>query len=149
MTELLQSSWVGEDLPVLTAAVALLDDATSVTGQEIMEKAQLDEDVVLRALRRLGSDYLTVTWARLSGPANLHWAIVEGATASARRVVGQWPDPETISREVVAELERVASSTTGDKGTKLRAFLEGGAESGAGLLGTLLGAAIARATGVG
>jgi len=147
----LSPTWATEDLPVLSAAIELLDEKGRADGPEVAKKLGLAPEAVVRSLRRLDGDYLTIHLAARAwggGQPPIGFVFVKGATAAARRAAGQWPNPEAISREVLAELERVAKDNPGEKGSKLRALLSATAEPGAGFLGTVLGTAISRALGM-
>lgn len=142
MAEALAPTWATEDLPVLVAAVELLDEGGHVDGTTVARKAGREPDAVVRSLRRLEGPYLSLHLAATAwggGPPPPGFVFVRGATAEARRAVGQWPTADALSREVMAELERVAKDAPGEKGKALRALVSATAEPGANFLGTTLG----------
>lgn len=146
----LEPTWGEEDYPVLLAAVRLLDQSgPGVPAAEVKESAGLPSESVVRALRRLEPEYLKVSWVSTSGPPTINFAVVLAATGAARRVVGQWPDPDTIAQEVVSELRRLADASPEGKAHPLKALFLGGAEAGASLVGTTIATVIARMTGLG
>lgn len=82
------STWERRDLPVLVAAMRLLDVATAqVRVSTIVEACGLKPDEVASAVETLDGTYLTLQ--RTLGDTD-SW-FVSRPTAAARRAVGQWP----------------------------------------------------------
>ena len=101
-------TWTKRDLPVLEAIVKFLDEkagAETPEGSDIAERLQMDIDDVARALIALDGEFIEVRWTA-GGPAS---SDVLSVTASARRVVGQWPTAERAVDQLINELEKSAA----------------------------------------
>jgi hypothetical protein len=84
-----KSTWERRDLPVLAAAVRLLDRPSSphVSVSQVRRASGLSADEVAAAVQALDGTYLTLQ--RTFGDAD-SW-MVSRPTGAARRAVGQWP----------------------------------------------------------
>lgn len=88
----MKDTWFSRDLPVLDAAVSLLDEGVPHTRvSAIAERSGLEVDDVASALLALRDEYLDLLVT--GDPAA--W-IVRRVTSGARRAVGQWPSPENV-----------------------------------------------------
>ncbi|GAB2469768.1 hypothetical protein GCM10027030_00590 [Luteococcus sediminum] len=104
MTDLLPPTWLAEDLPILVAAVELVDHEGTADFRRVAQVADLPEDVAKRALLRLDGEYLEVSIQDGWGGEMLH-AVVKNALPAGRRAPGQWPSPEDMAREIAEALE--------------------------------------------
>ena len=91
----MEDTWAKRDLPVLDAAVRLLEeDRFPVYGQDIAKATGIPPDEVVRALLALEGPYLgQITKPLGPGPGRWHFTQV---TAAARETVGQWPSPDGL-----------------------------------------------------
>ena len=116
----MESTWETRDLPVLEAAVRLLDEyAESALPDlgDLCEATGLDNDSVHRALAALQGEYL----AYERGGGDGRFTHVKSVTAQARRIVGQWPTPEALVDRLVAALDKAAEQEPNDeRRSKLR-----------------------------
>ena len=92
----MEDTWASRDFPVLEAIVRLLDQGAPVVRVcDISDDTGLDPKDVDRAITALTGPYV-VRYNHMSsgGDPNPWW--VGKVSASARRVVGQWPTPQSI-----------------------------------------------------
>jgi hypothetical protein len=102
----MEDTWTHRDLPVLEAAVRLLEDRRPVMGAAIAEATGLDPAEVGRALDALEGRYIAqVTRGLGPGPGNWHLSAV---TSAAREAVGQWPSPESLVARLAQGFETAA-----------------------------------------
>ena len=136
-------TWSTEDAPVLAATLACLDRDGTADGQEIADEAGLDEDLVVRSLRRLSTGgYLVAEFAIWPFPRGnnglsmdrLSSIYVTAATDRARHASGQWPDPESLTAALVATLQDMAENGRGDEKTRAQKILDALAGSGTAVL---------------
>jgi DNA-binding MarR family transcriptional regulator len=89
-----EDTWASRDLPVLDAAVKLLDENYDIRVRDIAAETGLDLESVVRALDALEGPYVGEI-SRTMGPDAGSWYITS-VTAAARQAVGQWPTPESL-----------------------------------------------------
>jgi hypothetical protein len=93
MLAMVRDTWVSRELPVLDAAVSLLDEGIDFPeATDIAERSGLDVKDVARALLALRGEYVDLLQS-MGDPGG--WAVRE-VTSAARRAVGQWPSPEGV-----------------------------------------------------
>lgn len=150
-------TWTTEDAPVLAAALASLDRDGDADGHAIADEAGLDEDLVVRSLRRLSTGgYLVAHFAMWPFPRGntglsldrLSSIYVTEATDRARRAAGQWPDPESLTADVVTALQHMAEHGRGDEKTRAKRILDALAGGGTTVLSEALATVALRLTGM-
>lgn len=150
-------TWTTEDAPVLVAALTCLDRDGAADGHEVADEAGLDEDLVVRALRRLWSGkYLVADFAMWPFPRDSHGLSLDRlssisvteATDRARRASGQWPDPEALTADVVAALQRIEENGHGDEKSRARKILDALAGGGTTVLSEALATVTLRLSGM-
>lgn len=142
MTTSLTPTWVTEDLPVLAAAIEIYDEKGRATGEEIASNLDRPSDDVTRSLVRLESEYLELKHIDSMGMRNIRPPLVTSVSGNARRAVGQWPDPDKMTADIITQLEKAAESQAPDKRKAITEFLRGATGEVAGIGGTVLGSAI-------
>ncbi len=106
----MESTWETYDVPVLEAAITYAEEhgaPPGATGAQIAEMTGLPVEDVGRALTRLEGEYVKVQ--KPAGPGPSRWR-ADGIYADGRRVVGQWPTPETSAERLVAALNQAADA---------------------------------------
>ena len=104
----MESTWTDRDLPVLDYIVKSLDNPNVdfVEGTQIAAALNLESAKVVSAFIALESDgYIAL--AKAGSPIN--WA-VQSVSGEARRIVGQWPSPESTIDTLVRALEAEADT---------------------------------------
>jgi DNA-binding MarR family transcriptional regulator len=109
-----EDTWFSRDLPVLDAAVHLVDAAAFAhpSAHELAERTGLELDQVLTALRALEQAGLIAVTFTMGGGRNSH---VDAISGEARQLVGAWPSAGAIASRLVAELERRADAASSDE----------------------------------
>jgi hypothetical protein len=90
----MENTWANRDFPVLDAVVRLLEHKAGVFGSDIARATGFDAGTVAQALAALEGPYV-VAVRRDMGSGSSGWSITK-VTADARRVVSQWPSPESL-----------------------------------------------------
>jgi len=101
-----QDTWAARDLPVLTAAVSLLEESYMVTVTDIAARTGLDDTAVARALETLDPVYVDFRKTTTGGDPTFWY--VHKATPAARQAVGQWPTADSLVTRLAAELTAAA-----------------------------------------
>jgi hypothetical protein len=101
-----EDTWWSRDLPVLDAAVRLLEESFLVRVAHIAELTGMDPTDVARALTALEGRYVGEVTKPL-GPGPGSWCIMK-VTAAAREAVGQWPTPESVVVRLAEEFDAAA-----------------------------------------
>jgi hypothetical protein len=92
----MEDTWTNRDLPVLEAIVRLLDQGNwAVSVREVASDTSLDPADVDRAITALQGLYVVDYDQFATGGDPNPWEVRQ-VTAEARRVVGQWPTPESL-----------------------------------------------------
>jgi hypothetical protein len=92
----MEDTWTNRDFPVLEAIVRLLDQGSwAVEVRAIAADTGLDPADVDRAITALVGPYVVEYDQFGTGGDPNPWAVSQ-VTENARRVVGQWPTPETV-----------------------------------------------------
>ena len=102
----MQDTWAARDLPVLTAAVSLLEESYMVTVTDIAARTGLDDTAVARALETLDPVYVDFRKTTTGGDPTFWY--VHKATPAARQAVGQWPTADSLVTRLAAELTAAA-----------------------------------------
>src|SRR6266516_1183993 len=97
----MQQTWMERDLPMLDAAVAMLEDSPMVTDAAITEHTGFGLADVRRALEALDGTYVHLG-------RDMSGFFVDAVTADARRAVGQWPTGESLVRQLAQGLAAAA-----------------------------------------
>lgn len=108
----LPDTWQNRDLPVLRAAVKLLDEHDTVEIEELAEATGMSEADVIRALRNLFRASLLDPPRNLDRHVAAEVGIVVDASERAMRTVGMWPTPESALERMTRALEALASDKT-------------------------------------
>lgn len=120
----MESTWASRDLPVLTAVVELWEEtfpSTSSIGRlEVVQRTGLANDDVDRAISALiEAGYLE--WVPNRGGDRIYSWRITGISSGARRLVGQWPSPEELVKQIVSALEVAAENEPdAEKRSKLK-----------------------------
>ena len=105
-----EPTWFDRDLPVLETVIQLLEElgrpGAFVQVQQIAERSGIDAHTVLAALAAMEHTYVTLNLVLAGGNPNPQ--MVSGVTAAARRAVGQWPSPESMTDRLLAALDSAA-----------------------------------------
>jgi hypothetical protein len=149
-SDLVEETWSWRDLPVLDAAVSLLD-AGAWEGEQpdladIAERTDLGDTDVAAALVALNGRFLT-----LSTPMGdiSEWFVSE-VTPQARREVGQWPAPDAVIARLADGLDAAADTEQDpDRKQRLRSVASALTGSLQGVATDVLARIIERSTGLG
>jgi hypothetical protein len=92
----MDDTWTDRDFPVLEAIVRLLDQGSwAVEVRAVAAETGLDPVDVDRAITALTGPYVVEYDQFATGGDPNPWAVRQ-VSAEARRVVGQWPTPESL-----------------------------------------------------
>jgi hypothetical protein len=116
-------TWFDRELPVLEATIQLLEERGSpgavVRVGQISERCGIEPSKVLTALASMQPEFVSLLLVESDEPNS---QMVETVTGAARRAVGQWPSPETMSDRLLAALnEAVEQESDPTKRSRLRA----------------------------
>jgi hypothetical protein len=101
-----EDTWTNRDLPVLEAAVRLLDaDGHWVSVRDIANATGIEPEDVARSLVALYPRYVGEMDQFTGGPEPL---TISTVTAEARERVGQWPTPESLIERLAAAFNAAA-----------------------------------------
>ncbi len=103
----MHDTWAARELPVLDATVSLLEESYMVTVSDIAARTELEPAAVARALEALDPDYVDFRKTTTGGDPTF-WYVLK-VTPQARRVVGQWPTPDSFVTRLAEELSAAAS----------------------------------------
>ncbi|MGD0376236.1 MAG: hypothetical protein ABSB01_16820 [Streptosporangiaceae bacterium] len=90
----MEDTWGARDVPVLNAAVALLEQSYMVTVSDIAERTGFELAAVARSLEAMDPTYVDFRKTTTGGDPR-YW-YVHKVTPAARQEVGQWPTPESL-----------------------------------------------------
>jgi len=93
-------------VPVLKAAVALLDQSYMVTVSDIAERTSFELADVARSLDAMDPTYVDFRKTETGGDPRFWY--VHKVTPAARREVGQWPTPEGLVDRLAAAFNEAA-----------------------------------------
>ena len=93
-------------MPVLKAAVALLDQSYMVTVSDIAERTSFELADVARSLDAMDPTYVDFRKTETGGDPRFWY--VHKVTPAARREVGQWPTPEGLVDRLAAAFNEAA-----------------------------------------
>lgn len=102
----MEDTWGARDVPVLNAAVALLEQSYMVTVSDIAEMTGLKLADVARSLEALDPTYVDFRKTTTGGDPRFWY--VHKVTPAARREVGQWPTPESLIDRLAAAFGEAA-----------------------------------------
>ncbi|MGH3304376.1 MAG: hypothetical protein ACRDOK_22395, partial [Streptosporangiaceae bacterium] len=102
----MRDTWAARDLPVLDAAIALLEQSFMVTVTDIAARTDLAPSVVAVALDALDPVYVDFRKTTTGGDPRF-WYVFK-VTPEARRAVGQWPTAESLAGRLADELAAAA-----------------------------------------
>ena len=91
---IVEDTWGKRDVPVLKAAVALLEQSYMVTVSDIAEQTGLELADVARSLDAMDPTYVDFRKTETGGDPRFWY--VHKVTPEARQQVGQWPTPESL-----------------------------------------------------
>jgi hypothetical protein len=103
-----KDTWAARELPVLTAAVALLEDSYMVTVSDIAERTGLALSDVARSLDAMDPTYVDFRKTETGGDPRF-WYVLK-VTPAAREEVGQWPAPANLIDRLAAAFGEAAKS---------------------------------------
>jgi DNA-binding MarR family transcriptional regulator len=101
-------TWKARDLPVLSAAVELLEGSYMVTVSDIADRTGLDQPEVARSLDALHPTHVDYRKTETGGDPRF-WYVLK-VTPEGRRAVGQWPTPEGLVEHFVRAFRDAAAS---------------------------------------
>jgi DNA-binding MarR family transcriptional regulator len=107
LEDTVEDTWVARELPVLNAAVALLDTSYLVTVSDIAERAGLDQAEVTRSLDALHPTHVDFRKTETGGDPRF-WYVLK-VTPEGRRAAGQWPSAEGLVDCLVTAFRDAAS----------------------------------------
>ena len=102
----MEDTWWSRDLPVLDAAVRLLEENFFVRVAHIAELTGMGPADVARALTALEGRYVGEV-TKPVGPGPASWCVMK-VTAEGREAVGQWPTPESVVVQLAEEFDAAA-----------------------------------------
>lgn len=141
---MLDDTWLNRDMPVLEAAVALLEESrVPVSDSDIAARTGIDRQRVMKALEALEEDFLDVGW---DDRANLRVSgAVASCTSAARRATGQWPSAESLAERAIAIVdERIENATDEGERSRWVKLRDGLAGAGRDLVVDVMGAVASR-----
>lgn len=103
----MEDTWASRDIPVLSAAVSLLERSYMVTVSDIAERTGLEQAEVARSLDALHPTYADFRRTETGGDPRF-WYVLK-VTPEGRRAVGQWPTAESLIDRLVTALRDAAS----------------------------------------
>ena len=115
----MEDTWGQRDVPVLKAAVALLEQSYMVTVSDIAERTGLELSDVARSLDAMDPTYVDFRKTETGGDPRFWY--VHKVTPAARQQVGQWPTPESlVDRLAIAFGEAADRETDPSQQDRLR-----------------------------
>jgi len=108
-----EDTWGVREMPVLSAAVALLEHSYMVTVSDIAERTGLDQADVARSLDAMDPTYVDFRKTETGGDPTF-WYVLK-VTPEARRAVGQWPTADSLI-DRLAQAFREAADREEDMG---------------------------------
>jgi hypothetical protein len=138
-------TWWSRDLPVLDAAVRLVEDEDFVYVGDLARETGFYPEDVFRALTAMQGTFT----GQLQGMGDLDRRFITEVTPAARRAVGQWPTPENVVARL-AEAFSAAAEAEPDPERRGRLRAVGGflAETGKDFAAEVVAKVIAQQTGV-
>ncbi|HTS99950.1 MAG TPA: hypothetical protein VMI33_25380 [Streptosporangiaceae bacterium] len=109
----MEDTWGVREMPVLSAAVALLEHSYMVTVSDIAERTGLDQADVARSLDAMDPTYVDFRKTETGGDPTF-WYVLK-VTPEARRAVGQWPTADSLI-DRLAQAFREAADREEDMG---------------------------------
>jgi hypothetical protein len=106
----MEDTWGARDVPVLNAAVALLEQSYMVTVSDIAERTGLGLADVARSLEAMDPTYVDFRKTTTGGDPR-YW-YVRKVTPAARKEVGQWPTPESLIDRLATAFGEAADRET-------------------------------------
>lgn len=95
----MEDTWAARDLPVLNAAVTLLESSYMVTVSDIAERTGLEQAEVARALDALHPTHADFRKTETGGDPRF-WYVFK-VTPEGRRAAGQWPTAQGLVDRLV------------------------------------------------
>ena len=106
----MEDTWGNRDVPVLKAAVALLEKSYMVTVSDIAEQTGLELADVARSLDAMDPTYVDFRKTTTGGDSRFWY--VHKVTPAARQQVGQWPTPESLVDRLATAFGEAADRET-------------------------------------
>ncbi len=146
----MEDTWLSRDLPVLDTVVGLLDEGNfAVTVADVAGQTGFDTKTVDRALNALESQYVVKYQKMMTGGIPDSWYVTE-VTASARRVVGQWPTAESLAERLAAAFSEAADEEQDpERKSRLRQLASFLGDTGKDLAAEIIAKVILRQSGMG
>jgi predicted transcriptional regulator len=107
---IVEDTWGKRDVPVLKAAVALLEQSYMVTVSDIAEQTGLELADVARSLDAMDPTYVDFRKTETGGDPRFWY--VHKVTPEARQQVGQWPTPESLVDRLATAFGEAADRET-------------------------------------
>lgn len=145
--------WSG-DRAVLTRVVELYESAGEPRQvEQVLEHFPIEQhDGAQQSLRRLGdTGYITVLTSKAMGRRGPRIVVITGVTEKGLRASGAWPDnAEVLADRILTVLaEGAENEPEPEKRSKLKAGLQGVGGMTRDVLVDVVGAALAKSTGLG
>jgi predicted transcriptional regulator len=103
-----EDTWRARDIPVLSAAIELLERSYMVTVSDIAEQTGLEKAEVARSLDALHPAHVDFRRTETGGDPTF-WYVLK-VTPEGRRAVGQWPTAEGFVDHLVQAFRDAAAS---------------------------------------
>jgi hypothetical protein len=142
----MDDTWWRRDLPVLDAAVRLLQDHDLPEAADIARETGFGIEDVARSLADLDGTYVDLQ--KTMGDAG-RW-FVRAVTPGARQAVGQWPTPENVVARLADAFGAAAEQEQNpERRGRLRAIAAFLGETGKDFAAEVVAKVITRQTGMG
>jgi hypothetical protein len=140
-----EDTWWSRDLPVLDAAVHLLQQHDFVYVEDLARETGFEVKQIARALRDMQGVFVDLTMSM--GDVE-RWCITE-VTPEARRAVGQWPTPENVVARLAEAFSAAAEHEPDpERRSKLRGIGSFLADAGKDFAAEVVAKVIAHQTGM-
>lgn len=142
--------WFKIDLPVLRTVVTLSNEGVEyIHPDEIVARVGLDKATVAQSLLALARDDPAYFEAPGAHGRNPQVVAVHSITGHARRVVGDWPSPESYTEVLIEQImdglrEIAEEEPDKEKRSKAAWFIDGGRD----MLTNVIAAVVAKQMGV-
>ena len=103
----MEETWQARDMPVLSAAIELLERSYMVTVSDIAARTSLDQAAVAKSLDALHPTHVDFRKTETGGDPTF-WYVLK-VTPEGRRVVGQWPSAEGFVDHLVQTFRDAAA----------------------------------------
>ncbi|GAA4923809.1 hypothetical protein [Nesterenkonia rhizosphaerae] len=147
----LTPTWESTDLPILEAAIILLESGRPgmpIQLDELLPAVEFDEDIVARSLQKLSHEHLEIQ--RIDYSAGTSGFIIRGVTPKGLRAAGVWPSENAAAGAFLKALdEQIEEAPEGSsKHNALKTIRDSAGRITEGTLTALFSAAVKAGTGL-